>query len=156
MRRGRRSASHYPCGGEVGLLPSSLHRTTNPSTVLSVNSIGALDGAAESSHRFSNHSARARPRKHCKSPVSFLFLGLSKLEQEKYRQIISLCWGRRQLVAVVLKKLTKLPKYNGWKLREYREGLLRTLIYIELARKRNHRITESQNSRGWKGPLWVI
>jgi len=20
----------------------------------------------------------------------------------------------------------------------------------------NHRITESQNSRGWKGPLWVI
>jgi len=21
---------------------------------------------------------------------------------------------------------------------------------------RNHRITESQNSRGWKGPLWVI
>jgi len=23
-------------------------------------------------------------------------------------------------------------------------------------RCRNHRITESQNSRGWKGPLWVI
>jgi len=21
---------------------------------------------------------------------------------------------------------------------------------------KNHRITESQNSRGWKGPLWVI
>ena len=22
--------------------------------------------------------------------------------------------------------------------------------------QQNHRITESQNSRGWKGPLWVI
>ena len=22
--------------------------------------------------------------------------------------------------------------------------------------RQNHRITESQNSRGWKGPLWVI
>jgi len=23
-------------------------------------------------------------------------------------------------------------------------------------RQQNHRITESQNGRGWKGPLWVI
>jgi len=23
-------------------------------------------------------------------------------------------------------------------------------------RSQNHRITESQNGRGWKGPLWVI
>jgi len=26
-------------------------------------------------------------------------------------------------------------------------------IWVDL---QNHRITESQNSRGWKGPLWVI
>ena len=26
----------------------------------------------------------------------------------------------------------------------------------ELPGKRHYRITESQNSRGWKGPLWVI
>ena len=26
----------------------------------------------------------------------------------------------------------------------------------DLARLPRHRITESQNSRGWKGPLWVI
>ena len=26
----------------------------------------------------------------------------------------------------------------------------------DLAKLENHRITESQNSRGWKGPLWVI
>jgi len=27
---------------------------------------------------------------------------------------------------------------------------------IESRPAENHRITESQNSRGWKGPLWVI
>ena len=26
----------------------------------------------------------------------------------------------------------------------------------ELTLEASHRITESQNSRGWKGPLWVI
>jgi len=32
------------------------------------------------------------------------------------------------------------------------EWLVLSLRYLSL----NHRITESQNSRGWKGPLWVI
>ena len=32
-------------------------------------------------------------------------------------------------------------------LRQPREGKVSAL---------SHRITESQNSRGWKGPLWVI
>jgi len=27
---------------------------------------------------------------------------------------------------------------------------------VQQMRSRGHRITESQNSRGWKGPLWVI
>jgi len=31
-----------------------------------------------------------------------------------------------------------------------------TLAFIVIFRRQNHRITESQNSRGWKGPLWVI
>jgi len=30
------------------------------------------------------------------------------------------------------------------------------LRYIPVTASQNHRITESQNSRGWKGPLWVI
>jgi len=28
--------------------------------------------------------------------------------------------------------------------------------FAELCKSQNHRITESQNGRGWKGPLWVI
>jgi len=27
---------------------------------------------------------------------------------------------------------------------------------VLITESQNHRITESQNSRGWKGPLWVI
>jgi len=27
---------------------------------------------------------------------------------------------------------------------------------VEKTHVQNHRITESQNGRGWKGPLWVI
>jgi len=39
---------------------------------------------------------------------------------------------------------------NGSKLKE---GSFR----LHIGKKsQNHRITESQNSRGWKGPLWVI
>ena len=28
--------------------------------------------------------------------------------------------------------------------------------WFHFTESQNHRITESQNSRGWKGPLWVI
>jgi len=36
--------------------------------------------------------------------------------------------------------------------------LVRTLLALIAARvqSQNHRITESQNGRGWEGPLWVI
>jgi len=43
-----------------------------------------------------------------------------------------------------------LTGYNKAKL--YNRALQGTLAHV----KQNHRITESQNSRGWKGPLWVI
>ena len=29
-------------------------------------------------------------------------------------------------------------------------------IFVHRPESQNHGITESQNSRGWKGPLWVI
>jgi len=29
-------------------------------------------------------------------------------------------------------------------------------IYYKITESKNHRITESQNVRGWKGPLWVV
>jgi len=35
------------------------------------------------------------------------------------------------------------------------QGLDQTTISLVL-QSQNHRITESQNVRGWKGPLWVI
>jgi len=33
---------------------------------------------------------------------------------------------------------------------------LRTGTGFQRVLGQNHRITESQNNRGWKGPLWVI
>jgi len=34
-----------------------------------------------------------------------------------------------------------------------RSHFLKTVVKKE---SQNHRITESQNGRGWKGPLWVV
>ena len=37
------------------------------------------------------------------------------------------------------------------------QGLEERWVVLEKVRPiQNHRITESQNGRGWKGPLWVI
>jgi len=34
--------------------------------------------------------------------------------------------------------------------------MFKHICHTFLVESQNHRITESQNSRGWKGPLWVI
>ena len=58
------------------------------------------------------------------------------------------------------------PRYNRqtgksyWsetRINNYKHNLwLVTNLCTSLWLLQNHRITESQNSRGWKGPLWVI
>ena len=50
--------------------------------------------------------------------------------------------GGRQVVAV-LRPLQLCPSIRG-------------APKAEAETAESHRITESQNSRGWKGPLWVI
>lgn len=90
---------------------------------------------------------RAIPCKPCKIPVTLLFLGHSNVEQEKEREIISLCWGRRQHPTVVLKKLKKLSKHMEWKSGECIKGFLRTLLYY-ICKKNTCR----SNFKTW-GPL---
>lgn len=120
-RRGRWCASHLPCGGEA-LLPSSFHRA---STVSPINQMRPLIIPIASPKSL----YRAIPCKPRKSPVTLLFLGHSNVKQEKEWEIISLCWGRRQHLTVVLNKLKKLSKHTEWKSRECIKGFLRTLLY---------------------------
>ena len=72
------------------------------------------------------------------------------------------------ILCIVLLKIPILPSNDldaGYKENNL-VSLLEKRFYIWLAlghhngtayiQIQNHRITESQNSRGWKGPLWVI
>jgi len=43
-----------------------------------------------------------------------------------------------------------------WKVLEMSEGLNNEVLQRSVTESQNNRMAESQNVRGWKGPLWVI
>jgi len=93
-----------------------------------------------------------------KASVTPIFKKGKKEDPENYRPVsLTSIPGKvmEQLILEVINKQVEEKKaisiQNG-----FTKGKSRLTNLIAFYNGMNHRITESQNNRGWKGPLWVI